>query len=112
MAHFNKGTVRERASAEVYRGWAVSSRLDISSQAAAEKLLAADTYEIKVYSDSAVVYRFDTATGDSNSLNDDLVIPANQEKTIPVPRDLGDTIYFHVKQQTSAVTKYLRLVEV
>lgn len=96
--------------------WTVSTRLTISSQAAAEKQLSGKTMIIGVYSDSDVVFRFDTATGDSNSANNDLIVQANSLTFLNVPaglrgQDTDNDVFFHVKQVTSVASKFLRLVE-
>ena len=95
--------------------WTVSTRLTISSQAAVEKALSPSTNHIGLYSDSDIVFRFDLATGDSTSANNDMILQAKTLTFIRVPRGksaLGrDVIYFHAKQVASVATKYLRLVE-
>lgn len=111
MAKLGKYNANERASAEVATEWTVSSRLDISSAAVAEKLLNEQTQYLTVYADLACYYRFDTTTGDNIVTTTDPIIPATTTTRIKVPRGLGNTIYFHVVATSSSATKYFRLVE-
>lgn len=114
MAILRKRAVVEALNASTGVGgeWTVSTRLDISSQAAAEKQLSPNTAQIGVYSDSDVVFRFDTSSGDNTSANNDLIIEASTLTYIVIPRGLGDDVYVHFKQVASAATKYLRIVEI
>jgi len=104
-------SANERASLEAATEWTVSTRLDISSAAVAEKLLNERTQYITVYADLACYYLFDTTTGDNNSTTNDPQFPATTLTRIKVPRGLGGTVYFHVTPTSSAATKYVRLVE-
>jgi len=114
MAILRKSPVIETLNAYTGVGgeWSVSSALDISSQAAAEKQLSPNTSQIGVYSDSDVVFRFDTATGDSTSAANDLILANSTLTYLVVPRGLGSDVFVHFKQVSSAASKSLRIVEI
>ncbi len=114
MAILRKSPVIETLNAYTGVGgeWSVSSALNISSQAAVELSINSNTSQICVYSDSDVVFRFDTATGDSTSAANDLIIAASTLTYLVVPRGLGATVFVHFKQVSSVTTKTLRIVEI
>ena len=66
--------------------------------------------QIGIYSDSDVYIRFDSSSSDTISANNDLVIPSETLAFLNVPKAVGETIYVHFKQVTSAGTKYLRII--
>lgn len=111
MAKLGKYSVDEGASVETATEWTVSTVLDISSAAVAEKLLNEHTQYLTLYADLACYYLFDITTGDNNSTANDPVLPATTLTRLKVPRGLGNTIYFHVTPTSSSATKGVRLVE-
>lgn len=111
MAKLGKYSANEGASLEAASEWTVSTVLDISSAAVAEKLLGERTQYLTLYADLACYYLFDLITGDNNSATNDPVLPATTLTRIKVPRGLGNTIYFHVTPTSSAGSKGVRLVE-
>ena len=93
--------------------WTVSSAGTAGSSAdvanTSHKLLLGSTSTLGVYSAVEIYYNFTTSETNVNASND-LLIPANTQFFITVPRGLGNTVYFnHLgKGSTGAV----RIVEV
>ena len=114
MADLHKFTVQEslNASQGSAGGWTVGSRLTLSSAAHAYKELDVSTTQIGIYSDSEVLFRFDTSTSDTISTTTDLIIPSNTLIFLTVPKNVGSSIVVHFKQVSSAASSFLRIVEV
>jgi len=97
--------------------WTAGTRLDISSAAQKHITLDRDTRILRLWTDSEIRLGFDTASSTANTTND-VVLPRGYYE-IPVPRGLyvGETllspnvIYVHIKQVTSAASKYVSFVE-
>ena len=89
--------------------WNVQTRLTISSQAHVYSDVSSSN-QIGIYSDSDVYIRFDSLTSNTIDTDADLVIPAETLAFLNVPKAVGETIYVHFKQVTSAGTKYLRII--
>lgn len=114
MARLDKYNADEGASLEVATEWTVSTVLDISTAAVAEKALGERTQYLTLYADLACYYLFDISTGDNNSTANDPILPATTLIRIKVPRGRAgqdDTLYFHVTPTTSVGSKGVRLVE-
>tara|TARA_R100000152_G_scaffold3364_1_gene1127 strand:- start:172 stop:516 length:345 start_codon:yes stop_codon:yes gene_type:complete len=114
MAHLKKRSVQEALNATVGGVWTVSSAVTTGSSAdvanTKHKLLTASTATIGIYSAVEIYYNFTTSESNVNASND-LIIPANTQFFITVPRGLGDTIYFN-HNSTSTTTGAVRMVEI
>lgn len=95
-------------------GWTVGAALNISGAAQKQIALDKDTNILRIQTESPVHILFDTVTGTTNTVANDPVLPAGYHD-IPVPRGLyqtgGESIFCHLKQEISAVSKTLRFVE-
>jgi hypothetical protein len=109
MANIQMHRAHESLNVETAAEWDVQTRLTISSQAHVYSDVSSVT-QIGIYSDSDVYIRYDSSTSDTISANNDLVVPAETLAFLNVPRAVGETIYVHFKQVTSAGTKYLRII--
>jgi hypothetical protein len=114
MANLHKYSVQEALNATVGGKWTVSTAGTAGSSASvnntSHKLLQASTSTLGVYSAVEIYYNFtasETNVDDSN----DLLIPANTQFFITVPRGLGSTIYFNFNS-TSTTTGAVRMVEI
>lgn len=114
MAKLDRYGADEGKSAEMATEWSISTALDVSSGAVAEKALNEQTQYIGLWVDVDCYFRFDTETGDTNSASNDLRLAKNKLIRLKVPRglgDQGDTVYFHIKPIDSESNKECRLVE-
>ena len=109
MANIQMHRAHESLNVETAAEWNVQTRLTISSQAHVSSDVSSAN-QIGIYSDSDVYIRFDSSTSDTIDTDADLVIPAETLAFLNVPRAVGETIYVHFKQVTSAGTKYLRII--
>jgi len=96
---------------DTWTGYEVSTRLDISSQAHAYKLLDDNCSWIEIYSDLDIYINFDNSVSDSINTQNDLIAPAGTIYSRRVPRGLGEGIYVHFKATSSEAGKYIRLVQ-
>ena len=114
MADLHKFTVQEALNATVGGGWTVSSVGTAGSSSAVtnttHKSLTGSTGTIGVYSAVEIYYNFTTSETNVNASND-LLIPANTQFFITVPRGLGNTVYFNFNS-TSTTTGAVRMVEI
>ena len=114
MADLHKHSVQEALNATVGGVWTVSSAGTAGSSAdvanTSHKLLTPSTATLGVYSAVEIYYNFTTSETNVNASND-LLIPANTQFFITVPRGLGDTIYFNFNS-TSTTTGAVRMVEI
>tara|TARA_R100000234_G_scaffold101505_1_gene70548 strand:+ start:1250 stop:1594 length:345 start_codon:yes stop_codon:yes gene_type:complete len=114
MANLKKRSVQEALNATVGGVWTVSSAGTAGSSAdvanTSHKLLTPSTATLGVYSAVEIYYNFTTSETNVNASND-LLIPANTQFFITVPRGLGDTIYFNFNS-TSTTTGAVRMVEI
>tara|TARA_Y100000401_G_scaffold67841_1_gene54351 strand:- start:220 stop:564 length:345 start_codon:yes stop_codon:yes gene_type:complete len=114
MADLHKHSVQEALNATVGGVWTVSSAGTAGSSAdvanTSHKLLTPSTATLGVYSVVEIYYNFTTSETNVNASND-LLIPANTQFFITVPRGLGDTIYFNFNS-TSTTTGAVRMVEI
>ena len=109
MANIQMHRAHESLNVETAAEWDVQTRLTISSQAHVYSEVSSAN-QIGIYSDSDVYIRYDSSTSDTISANNDLVVPAETLAFLNVPKAVGETIYVHFKQVTSAGTKYLRII--
>ena len=109
MAKLNKYRAFESLNVETAAEWNVQTRLTISSQAHVSSDISSVS-QIGFYSDSDVYIRFDSSSSDTISANNDMIIPGETPVFLNVPKAVGETIYVHFKQVTSAASKYLRLI--
>ena len=109
MATLQKFRAHESLNVDTAAGWDVQTALDISDQAHAYSNVSSAN-QICIESESEVNFRFDSSTSDTISANDDPTIPANTLIFLKVPKGVGGTIIFHVKQVTSAASKSLKIV--
>ena len=109
MANLNMHRAHESLNVETAAEWNVQTRLTISSQAHVSSEVSSVS-QIGFYSDSDVYMRFDSSSSDTISANNDMIIPGETPVFFNVPKAIGETIYVHFKQVTSAGTKYLRLI--
>ena len=114
MADLHTHSVQEAVNATVGGKWTVSSAVTTGSSAdvanTKHKLLLSSTSTIGVYSAVEIYYNFTTSESNVNASND-LLIPANTQFFITVPRGLGNTIYFN-HNSTSTTTGAVRIVEI
>jgi len=114
MADLHKYSVQEAVNATVGGSWTVSSAGTAGSSASvnntSHKLLAKSTSTLGVYSAVEIYYNFTSSETNVNDSND-LLIPANTQFFITVPRGLGSTIYFNFNS-TSTTTGAVRMVEI
>ena len=114
MADLHTHSVQEALNATVGGVWTVSSAGTAGSSAdvanTSHKLLTPSTATLGVYSAVEIYYNFTTSETNVNASND-LLIPANTQFFITVPRGLGDTIYFNFNS-TSTTTGAVRMVEI
>ena len=114
MADLHRHSVQEAVNATVGGSWTVSTAGTAGSSAdvanTSHKLLASNTSTLGVYSAVEIYYNFTTSETNVNASND-LLIPANTQFFITVPRGLGNTIYFN-HNSTSTTTGAVRMVEI
>ena len=114
MADLHTHSVQEAVNATVGGKWTVSSAVTTGSSASVSntkhKLLLGSTSTLGIYSAVEIYYNFTTSETNVNA-SDDLIIPANTQFFITVPRGLGNTIYFN-HNSTSTTTGAVRIVEI
>lgn len=114
MADLHSHSVQEALNATVGGAWTVSTAVTTGSSAdvanTKHKLLHPSTATIGVYSAVEIYYNFTTSESNVNASND-LLIPANTQFFITVPRGLGNTVYFN-HNSTSTTTGAVRMVEI
>ena len=114
MADLHSHSVQEALNATVGGAWTVSTAVTTGSSAdvanTKHKLLHSSTATIGVYSAVEIYYNFTTSESNVNASND-LLIPANTQFFITVPRGLGNTVYFN-HNSTSTTTGAVRMVEI
>jgi len=114
MADLHTHSVQEALNATVGGVWTVSSAGTAGSSAdvanTSHKLLTPSTATLGVYSAVEIYYNFTTSETNVNASND-LLIPANTQFFITVPRGLGNTVYFNFNS-TSTTTGAVRMVEI
>jgi hypothetical protein len=114
MADLHLHSVQEAVNATVGGTWTVSTAGTAGSSAdvanTSHKLLASNTSTLGVYSPVEIYYNFTTSETNVNASND-LLIPANTQFFITVPRGLGNTVYFNFNS-TSTTTGAVRMVEI
>jgi len=114
MANLHKYSVQEALNATVGGKWTVSSAGTAGSSAdvanTSHKLLQASTSTLGIYSAVEIYYNFTASETNVNASND-LLIPANTQFFITVPRGLGDAVYFNFNS-TSTTTGSVRMVEI
>lgn len=114
MANLHTHSVQEAVNATTGGSWTVSSVGTAGSSSAVtnttHKLLARDTSTLGIYSAVEIYFNF-TASGTDVNASNDLLIPANTNFFITVPRGLGLTVYFNYNS-TSTTTGAVRIVEI
>ena len=114
MANLHQHSVQESLNATTGGEWTVATAGTAGSSAnvanTTHKSLASSTATIGVYSAVEVYYNFTTTETNVNASND-LLIPANTQFFITVPRGLGNTVYFNFNS-TSTTTGAVRMVEI
>ena len=114
MADLHTHSVQEALNATVGGKWTVASAGTAGSSAdvanTTHKSLQSSTAMLGVYSAVEIYFNFTTSETNVNASND-LLIPANTNFFITVPRGLGNTIYFNYNS-TSTTTGAVRLVEI
>ena len=114
MANLHTHSVQEAVNATVGGSWTVSTAGTAGSSAdvanTSHKLLASSTSTLGVYSAVEIYYNFATSETNVNASND-LLIPANTQFFITIPRGLGNTVYFNFNS-TSTNTGAVRMVEI
>jgi len=109
MANLQKHRTHESLNIETAAEWSVQAALDISDAGEVTSNVS-NISQIGFYSDSDVYVRFDTSTSDTIVNANDLIIPGETLAFLNVPKGVGDTMYVHFKQVTSAASKSLRIV--
>ena len=112
---------------DAYRALAASgldyrpqTRLTISDQAHVTITYdwdeGADFIQLMIQSDSDVHYRWDASSSDTISANNDLILFADTLYILSVPIKLAKRtkadIFFHLKQVTTASSKFVRVVKI
>ena len=114
MADLHTHSVQEALNATVGGKWTVATVGTAGSSAnvanTIHKSLHSSTAMLGVYSAVEIYFNFTTSETNVNASND-LLIPANTNFFITVPRGLGNTIYFNYNS-TSTTTGAVRLVEI
>jgi hypothetical protein len=114
MADLHRHSVQEAVNATVGGSWTVSTAGTAGSSAdvanTSHKLLSSNTSTLGVYSAVEIYYNFTTSETNVNASND-LLIPANTQFFITIPRGLGNTVYFNFNS-TSTNTGAVRMVEI
>tara|TARA_R110002020_G_scaffold73987_5_gene189684 strand:+ start:4017 stop:4361 length:345 start_codon:yes stop_codon:yes gene_type:complete len=114
MANLHSHSVQEALNTTVGGIWTVSAAGTAGSSAdvanTSHKLLTPSTATLGVYSAVEVYYNFTTTETNVNASND-LLISANTQFFITVPRGLGNTVYFNYNS-TSTTTGAVRIVEI
>ena len=114
MANLHRYSVQEAVNSTVGGSWTVSTAGTAGSSAdvanTSHKLLASSTSTLGVYSAVEIYYNFATSETNVNASND-LLIPANTQFFITIPRGLGNTVYFNFNS-TSTNTGAVRMVEI
>ena len=114
MADLHTHSVQEAVNATVGGSWTVSTAGTAGSSAdvanTSHKLLSSNTSTLGVYSAVEIYYNFTTSETNVNASND-LLIPANTQFFITIPRGLGNTVYFNFNS-TSTNTGAVRMVEI
>ena len=109
MANLQRHRAHESLNVDTAAGWDVQTRLTISSAAHVTSDISSAS-QICIESDSEVYFRFDSSSSDTIVANNDPTIPANTLTFLKVPKGVGDTIYVHFKQVSSAASKFLKIV--
>ena len=109
MANIQMHRAHESLNVDTAAEWNVQTRLTISSQAHVYSDVSS-VNQIGIYSDSDIYIRFDSSTSDTISTTNDLLIPGETLAFLNVPRAVGESIYVHFKQVTSAASKFLRII--
>ena len=114
MANLHRYSVQEAVNSTVGGSWTVATAGTAGSSAdvanTSHKLLLGSTSTLGVYSAVEIYYNFTTSETNVNASND-LLIPANTQFFITVPRGLGNTVYFNFNS-TSTNTGAVRMVEI
>ena len=114
MADLHTLSVQESLNTTTGGTWTVSSAGTAGSSAdvanTSHKLLSSNTSTLGVYSAVEIYYNFTTSETNVNASND-LLIPANTQFFITIPRGLGNTVYFNFNS-TSTNTGAVRMVEI
>ena len=114
MADLHTHSVQESLNTTTGGTWTVSSAGTAGSSAdvtnTTRKSLLSSTGNIGVYSAVELYFNFSATTPDVNASND-LLIPANTNFFITVPRGLGNTVYFNYNS-TSTSTGAVRIGEI
>jgi hypothetical protein len=115
MANIHALSVQESLNSMGTGGeWTVLAAGTAGSSAAVtnttHQVLKASTATIGVYSAVEIYFNFSTTTTDVNASND-LIIAANTQFFITVPRGLGSTVYFNYNA-TDTTTGAVRIVEI
>jgi len=114
MANLHSHSVQEALNTTVGGIWTVSTAGTAGSSAdvanTSHKLLTRSTATLGVYSAVEIYYNFTTSETNVNASND-LLISANTQFFITVPRGLGNTVYFNYNS-TSTTTGAVRIVEI
>ena len=109
MANIQMHRAHESLNVDTAAEWNVQTELTIGGAAHAYSDVSSAN-QIGIYSDSDVYIRFDSSTSDTIDTDADLVIPAETLAFLNIPKAVGETIYVHFKQVTSASSKSLRIV--
>jgi hypothetical protein len=114
MADLHTLSVQESLNTTTGGTWTVSNAGTAGSSASVNntvhKLLLANTGTLGVYSAVEIYYNFATSETNVDASND-LLIPANTQFFITIPRGLGKTVYFNYNS-TSTTTGSVRMVEI
>jgi hypothetical protein len=114
MADLHTYSVQEALNTTSGGQWTVATALTAGSSAdvanTKHKLLLGSTGTLGVYSAVELYYNF-TASETNIDPSNDLLIPANTNFFLTVPRGLGMTIYFNYNS-TSTNTGSVRIVEI
>ena len=114
MANLHQHSVQESLNATTGGEWTVATAGTAGSSSAVtnttHKLLTPSTATLGIYSAVEIYFSFSATTTDVNASND-LLIPANTNFFITIPRGLGNTVYFNYNS-TTTTTGAVRLVEI
>ena len=114
MADTHTYSVQEALNTTVGGEWTVATAGTAGSSAdvnnTTHKSIKESTGILGIYSAVEIYFNFTTSETNVNASND-LLIPANTQFFITVPRGLGNTVYFNFNS-TSTTTGSVRMVEI
>ena len=119
MANLQKFRSHESDNTQSAAVW--SQQTEVAVDATTDTVDVSAYHTVHLQTDEDIYFGFSTYTtdmidsDDSSSsdtivANNDPTIPANTLTFLKVPKGVGDTIYVHFKQVSSAASKFLKIV--